>query len=108
MTTHNLTLTEVSPTVAAEYARSKLSAQSALVFVDFACEAPNWNNTPMIDFEKHDPRMGNLMQLKKLGLVTTSESDDIEWVHFTKVGVLVAAHYGYEVEATAKLNGELI
>lgn len=77
-----------------------ITEASMELFIGFAKDAGNWNNMPMLDITKE--QRGNLTQLKKAGLVTTSESDDLDWVHFTKSGAALAKEFGHEVEATAK------
>ncbi len=78
-----------------------LTKSSYDLFSGLIHDAGNWNDQPMVDLT---PALrGNLTQLKKAGLLTTSTSDGIQWVHFTQAGADYAkAEFLIDVDVTAK------
>jgi hypothetical protein len=70
-----------------------LTTASLDLFVMMWLDAPNWRGTPLIggNFDLTKEERGNLTDLKRRGLVTTSRSDGETWVHFTDEGVAFAA-----------------
>ena len=65
-----------------------LTTASMELFADLWNDAPNWSGTPLlggnVDLTKEE--RGNLTDLKKAGLLTTSKSGGEVWVHFTEAG----------------------
>ena len=70
----------------------QLTEASQKLFVDLANDACNWSGTPLwggnVGGSKADN--GNLTDLKKHGLVSTFESDRLEWVSFEPAAVALA------------------
>lgn len=82
---------------------NELTPASLELFLKFARDAANWSGTPLIggnfDFTKADA--GNLTDLKKHGLVTTTRDDDNRlcfWLDFTPAGLELAAAHGLSKE----------
>jgi len=69
-----------------------LTRHSLDLFVMMWLDAPNWSGTPLIggNFDITKEERGNLTDLKRRGLVTTSRSGSETWVHFTDKGVTFA------------------
>lgn len=74
----------------------ELSDASKTLFVALIKDAGNWSGSPLwggnIGGSKKDN--GNLMDLKKKGLLVTEQDDEnkkCQWVHFTKDGVNYAS-----------------
>lgn len=73
-----------------------LTEQSFKLFIDLATDAPNWNGSPILDITKE--QRGNLTDLKKHGLVTTSKDPDgYDWVDFTDAGIALANENGLDI-----------
>jgi hypothetical protein len=76
-----------------------LTSGSLALFLALANDADNWSGTPCwgcnVGGSKADN--GNLTDLKRRGLVTTSRDDGNEWVRFTADGVTLAAAHGISV-----------
>lgn len=66
----------------------ELTEASKALFLAYAKDAGNWGGTPLVGGNvggrKQDA--GNLTDLKKKGLLSTFESDGLEWVSFTNLG----------------------
>lgn len=80
LTNTEMTATATSPTsketVMTRLSTShiKLTEKSLALFLKFAGDAGNWNGTPLVSLNAAE--RGNLVQLKKAGLVTTFQSDE--------------------------------
>ena len=73
-----------------------ITEQSQRVFEEYARDAINWSGCPPIggNVGGSKEERGNLTQLKKAGLITTSVSDGITWVEFTDKGKEYAGKLG--------------
>lgn len=78
MTTKETTMTETKTTT------PNITEKSLQLFIAFAGDAANWNGTPLVSLTA--AQRGNLVQLKKAGLVRTFESDGQTWLAFTALG----------------------
>lgn len=95
-------LAESAPRQAA-LAQVKITARSLATLLDYAADAGNWSGTPLVGGNvggsKED--RGNLTQLKRAGLITTSKSSAADggdtWIHFTKLGEDLALSHGIKV-----------
>lgn len=65
-----------------------ITPKSLALFIMFADDAGNWSGTPLVSLTA--AQRGNLVQLKKAGLVRTFESDDQTWLAFTALGYELA------------------
>lgn len=77
------------------------------LFLDFARDACKWSGTPLsggnVGGSKEE--RGNLTQLKKAGLITTSnDGEGHDWLSFTDLGVDYAAEHGVEVDERQPLG----
>lgn len=72
------------------------------LFLAFARDAGNWSGSPLIggNVGGSKEERGNLTQLKKAGLIETSnDGEGKDWLAFTDLGVDYAAEHGVEVDA---------
>jgi hypothetical protein len=78
---------------------SKLTEKSLELFLNYARDAGNWSGTPLVGGNVGGTASdrGNLTQLKRAGLLTTSRFDGETWIHFTEAGVALAAAHGIEL-----------
>ena len=76
-----------------------LTAASHDLFIEFAKDAGNWAGHPMVNgnVTVTQAQKGNLTDLKKAGLLTTSVDDGISWVSFTVAGEAYAAKHGVQI-----------
>lgn len=74
---------------------NQMTAQSLALFLDFAADAPNWNNQPLVDITAE--QRGNLTDLKKRNLITTFRDEGCDWVIFTQAGIELAAKHGFDL-----------
>lgn len=78
----------------------QITERSKALFLEFARDAGNWSGQPLVGGNvggsKED--RGNITQLKKAGLITTSVSDGLTWIAFTASGILYARAEGVEME----------
>lgn len=72
-----------------------LFPDSLALFTAFAKDSGNWSGTPMIDITPE--QRGNLTDLKRKGLVTTSTDEGIQWLSFTALGKELAKEIGHEI-----------
>lgn len=75
-------------------APSDLKTGSLDLFAMMWLDAPNWSGTPLIggNFDITKEERGNLTDLKRRGLLTTSRDEDGNiWVEFTEDGEALAA-----------------
>ena len=65
-----------------------MTKDSLKLFLAYRKDAPNWGGTPLVggNVGGEPADKGNLTHLKKLGLVTTFESDGDTWLDFTALG----------------------
>ena len=77
----------------------ELTEASKALFLAYARDAGNWSGTPMVGGNVGGSKQdaGNLTDLKKKGLLSTFESDDLEWVQFTPAGIEYANSQGVEI-----------
>lgn len=71
----------------------KLTAATEALFVKIAEDAKNWNGIPLLP-DMTPAMKGNLIDLKKKGLLLTEDDEDnsrAQWVHFTELGKALAA-----------------
>lgn len=73
----------------------QLTAATKALFEGLAKDAPNWNGSPIVDVSKTEE--GNLSDLKKKGLLTTTEEDGCLFAEFTDSGVELARSMGHEI-----------
>ena len=81
-----------------------LTTASQELFTLLAEDAPNWGSMVPTDgnVDMTGSQRGNLTQLKKAGLITTTQYDGSAWVLFTEAGVAYAEELGIQyVEASA-------
>lgn len=78
---------------------TEITEASKSLFVAYAKDAGNWGGTPLVGGNVGGSKQdaGNLTDLKKRGLLTTFESDRLQWVSFTDAGVTYAKSLGIEV-----------
>jgi hypothetical protein len=69
-----------------------LSAESHSLFCELASDAGDWHGQPLVQITKE--QRGNLSDLKKKGLLTTSTSDGLQFAQFTDAGIALAASPG--------------
>lgn len=72
-----------------------LSPASLSLFLELANDADNWNGTPL--YQGNKSQNGNLMDLKKHGLIKTEQDEDNKrcvWVFFTNAGKQLATENG--------------
>lgn len=76
-----------------------LTTASHELFIAYAQDADNWSGTPLVGGNvggtKED--RGNLTDLKRKGLITTSEDDGATWIWFTPAGVEYAKTHGVDL-----------
>lgn len=81
--------------------RTTITAQSLALLLAYAQDAGNWSGQPLVGGNvggsKED--RGNLTQLKRAKLITTSIDEGLTWVKFTEAGVALAAKYGITVQS---------
>lgn len=76
-----------------------LSQGSIDLFTSLAKDAGNWSGVPLLD-EISPAEKGHLTDLKKKGLLTTTQDEDNRkcfWVTFTDEGVAFAATLGIDL-----------
>ena len=81
---------------------TKITAASQELFTLLAEDAGNWGSMVPTDgnIDMTAAQRGNLTQLKKAGLVTTTQYEGAAWVLFTAAGVAYAEELGIkDVEA---------
>lgn len=73
-----------------------ITPRSLALFLEYAEDAVNWGGTPLLggNVEHVAEDQGNLTQLKRAGLLKTSEDDGDVWIHFTLMGYGLAAKHG--------------
>ncbi len=77
-----------------------LTNRSLQLFLAYARDAGNWSGNPLIGGNvggsKED--RGNITQLKRAGLITTSEHErGLAYISFTAEGIALAAQHGIEM-----------
>jgi hypothetical protein len=77
-----------------------LTAASHALFIEFAKDAGNWAGMPMVNgnVTVTQAQKGNLTDLKKAGLVTTSVDGGISWLSFTAGGKEYATKHGVTID----------
>lgn len=77
-----------------------ITPQSLKVFLAYAADAPNWGGTPLVggNVGGGPEERGNLTQLKKAGLIQTSQDDGATFVHFTAAGEALADQHGLSLD----------
>lgn len=77
-----------------------MTAKSLELFLAYANDAGEWGGCPLVggNVGQGKAARGNLTQLKKEGLLTTFESDNLAWVSFTQKGIALAATHGITIE----------
>jgi hypothetical protein len=78
---------------ASQTAAPNLTEKSLELFMAYWNDRGNWSGMPLVGGNVGGSKQerGNLTQLKKAGLITTSESDGEMWVSFTAAGEAFAA-----------------
>lgn len=78
----------------------EITERSLELFLAYARDAGNWGGTPLVGGNVGGKRedSGNLTQLKKAGLLYTSEDDGAVYIRFTDAGRALAAEHGVEIE----------
>jgi hypothetical protein len=72
---------------------TNLTTQSLALFLELANDAGNWGGSPLFQGDK--AQCGNLSDLKRHGLIYTSEDDDgCVFVDFTDAGISFAKSCG--------------
>lgn len=89
-------------TVDNKFPEPKITEKSFEVFMAYAKDAANWSGQPLVggNVGGSKSERGNLTQLKKAGLITTSQSHDLgvqSWVSFTEAGQELAAQHGVDL-----------
>lgn len=82
----------------------KITEASKALFIEIAKDAGNWGSMVPTDgnIDMTGAQRGNLTQLKRAKLITTTRYDGSAWVLFTEAGAAYAAELGIEnVEASA-------
>lgn len=76
-----------------------ITAASLVVFLDYANDAGNWGSTVLVGGNVGGTKAecGNLTQLKRAGLITTSSDEGEVWLSFTADGKALAAEHGIKV-----------
>ena len=69
-----------------------LTDASITLFKDLWNDAPNWSGTPLVEVSKEE--RGNLTQLKRAKLLTTTTSDGEVFAYFTDAGRAFASSLG--------------
>jgi hypothetical protein len=72
-----------------------LTPASLALFEDLIADAPDWSGSPLVDLASAADK-GNLTDLKKTGLVTTSVIDGSTFVWFTPEGIAFADSLGLD------------
>jgi hypothetical protein len=77
----------------------EITEQSHNVFIAYAEDAGNWNGTPLVggNVGGSKEERGNITQLKKAGLITTSTESGDTWISFTESGKAYAAEHGVTI-----------
>lgn len=77
----------------------ELTEASKKLFLAYAKDAGNWSGTPLVGGNVGGSKQdaGNLTDLKKKGLLSTFESEGLEWVQFSDLGIEYAKANGVEV-----------
>lgn len=78
-----------------------LTEGSKKLFLELADDAPNWSGKPLFGANVGGDKssLGHLTDLKKKGLLTTSQDEDNPkcfWVSFTDLGIAYGTAYGVE------------
>ncbi|MCV7174856.1 hypothetical protein [Mycolicibacterium sphagni] len=75
-----------------------ITDQSLAVFLAYANDAGNWSGTPLVggNVGGGPEERGNLTQLKRAGLIQTSNDGGDVFVHFTDAGRALAAQHGVD------------
>jgi hypothetical protein len=77
----------------------KITVQSLALFLAYAKDAGNWSGQPLVGGNvggsKED--RGNLTQLKRAKLITTSEDEGNTWLRFTEAGKALALSHGITI-----------
>jgi len=77
-------------------AAADLTPASVALFISLAKEAGDWSGTPLIDISKEE--RGNLTQLKRAGLLTTTrDSDRNMFANFSDAGIKLASENGIKI-----------
>ena len=78
---------------------SDITERSLELFLKYARDAGNWGGTPLVggNVESSREDNGNLTQLKRAGLITTSDGDGVVYIRFTEAGRALAAQHGIDV-----------
>ena len=76
-----------------------LTEKSLALFLAYAKDAGNWNGMPMVggNVGGNKEDAGNLTDLKKNGLLTTSTDEGCQFVCFTKAGIEFAKANGIDL-----------
>lgn len=77
-----------------------ITDRSLALFLEYARDAPNWSGCPLVGGNvggsKED--RGNLTQLKRAGLIRTTEHErGMAYVEFTAAGKALAAEHGVQL-----------
>jgi hypothetical protein len=77
----------------------QITETSKELFLDFAKDAGNWAGTPLVggNVESSKELRGNLTQLKRAKLLTTTRDEGCTWVIFTETGKQYAAENGVDL-----------
>ena len=80
----------------------KLTAKSHELFMAYAEDAGNWQGTPLVGGNVGGSKSdsGNLLDLKKKGLVTTEQDEEnraCQWLYFTDEGKAYARLHGVDL-----------
>lgn len=77
----------------------KISPRSQEVFVAYAKDAGNWNGMPLVggNVGGSKEERGNLTQLKRAGLITTTVDEGCTWMIFTDAGIEFAKEFGVDL-----------
>lgn len=70
----------------------QITDRSLALFLSLANDAAEWGGNPLINGTKEEA--GNLIQLKRAGLLSTFTSDGSTFVQFTEAGKALAAEHG--------------
>ncbi len=76
-----------------------LTDRSLELFLAYADDAGNWDGQPLVGGNVGGSKeaRGNLTQLKRAGLITTTKDGGDIWLSFTATGVALAAEHGIAV-----------
>jgi hypothetical protein len=90
---------------AARKPSANITAASLELFLLYVRDAPNWSGTPLVGGNVGGTRQdrGNLTQLKRAGLITTTLDEGHTWIYFTAEGIRLAHAHGLDpVNGTVK------